>query len=143
TTDAIMAIDVNTGDLLWTFQADANDVFMGGCGGQNRSEICPMPNGPDLDIGNPPILKTLPGGKRVLIAGTKRGHLFALAPDNRGALLYRVLASTGAPATAAAGAGGRGGGNIVWGGAADDNNVYYGAGGAGLTASRLTNGEHV
>jgi len=145
TTDAIMAVDLNTGDLLWTFQADENDVFMGGCGGQNRSEICPTPNGPDLDIGNPPILKALPGGKRVLIAGTKRGHVFALDPDNRGALLYRVLATTGAAVTPGTG-GGRGGGgggaNIVWGGAADDNNVYYGAGG-GVAALRLNNGEHL
>lgn len=140
TTDAIMAVDVKTGDLLWAYQADENDVFMGGCGGQNKSEICPMPNGPDLDIGNPPILKTLPNGKRVLIAGTKRGHVFALDPDNNGALLYRVLASTGAPVTPTAG--GRGG-NIVWGGAADDRNVYYGAGGTGLTALRMDTGEHV
>jgi polyvinyl alcohol dehydrogenase (cytochrome) len=141
TTDGVMAVDINTGKLLWVYQADENDVFMGGCGGQNKSEICPMSNGPDLDIGNPPILKTLPGGKRVLIAGTKRGHIFALDPDNRGALLYRVLASDGT-AVSTAGIGARGG-NIVWGGAADDSNVYYGNGATGLTASRLNNGEHV
>jgi polyvinyl alcohol dehydrogenase (cytochrome) len=140
TTDGVMAVDINTGKTLWVYQADENDVFMGGCGGQNKSEICPMPNGPDLDIGNPPILKTLPGGKRVLLAGTKRGHIFALDPDNRGALLYRVLASDGAPVSAV-GIGARGG-NIVWGGAADDSNVYYGNG-TTLTASRLSNGEHV
>jgi polyvinyl alcohol dehydrogenase (cytochrome) len=140
TTDGVMAVDINTGKTLWVYQADENDVFMGGCGGQNKSEICPMPNGPDLDIGNPPILKTLPGGKRVLLAGTKRGHIFALDPDNRGALLYRVLASNGT-AVSEVGIGARGG-NIVWGGAADDSNVYYGNG-TTLTASRLTNGEHV
>jgi hypothetical protein len=32
--------------------------------------------------------ETLPNGKRVLIAGTKRGHVFALDPDDRGKLLY-------------------------------------------------------
>lgn len=145
TTDAIMAVDLKSGDLLWSFQADENDVFMGGCNGPVRSDACPNPNGPDLDIGNPPILKMLPNGKRVLIAGTKRGHVFALDPDNNGALLYRVLASTGAaaPTTPPAGGprGGRGGGTIVWGGAADDQNVYYGAGGAGLVALRLGSGE--
>jgi polyvinyl alcohol dehydrogenase (cytochrome) len=103
--------------------------------------------GPDLDIGNPPILKTLPNGKRVLIAGTKRGHVFALDPDDRGKLLFRVLASTGAPApTAPPPGGGRGGGggSVVWGGSADDQNVYYGAGrGAGLVALRLGTGEKV
>jgi polyvinyl alcohol dehydrogenase (cytochrome) len=147
TTDAIMAVDIKSGDLLWAFQADENDVFMGGCNGAQRSDACPTPMGPDLDIGNPPILKTLPNGKRVLIAGTKRGHVFALDPDDNGKLLYRVLASTGAPAPTAPPAGGGrggGGGSIVWGGTADDQNVYYGAGGAaGLVAFRIGTGEKV
>ena len=105
---------------------------------------CPNPNGPDLDISVPPVLKTLPNGKRVLIAGTKRGHVFALDPDDRGKLLYRVLASTGAPPPANAPAGrGGGDGTIVWGGAADDQHVYFGAQSAGLTALRLGTGERV
>ena len=139
-----MAVDIASGDLLWAFQADENDVFMGGCNGPVKSDACPNPNGPDLDIGNPPILKTLPNGKRILIGGTKRGHVFALDPDNGGKLLYRVLASTGAPAPTAPPAGGGrggGGGTIVWGGAADDQNVYYGAVTAGLTALRIGTGE--
>ena len=81
-----------------------------------------------------------------MIVGTKRGHVIALDPDNNGAVLYRVLASTGSPAptTPPAGGGrGGGGGTIVWGGAADDQNVYYGAGGAGLTALKLGTGEKV
>jgi polyvinyl alcohol dehydrogenase (cytochrome) len=152
TTDGVMAVDINTGKMLWAYQADENDVFMGGCNNPNpalRSEACPNPMGPDLDIGNSPILKALPNGKRVLLVGTKRGHVIALDPDNNGAQLYRVLASTGqAVPPPAAGAtrgggprGGPGGGSIVWGGAADDRNVYYGAGGAGLTALRLDSGE--
>ena len=74
----------------------------------------------------------------MLIVGTKQGHVIALDPDNNGAVLYRVLATTG---RSVAMGGGRGG-NIVWGGAADDQNVYYGAGGgAGLVALRLASGE--
>ena len=103
TTDAIMAVDINTGKLLWSYQATENDVFMGGCNGAVRSEACPNPLGPDMDIGNSPILKTLPNGKRVLIAGTKSADVFALDPDNNGALLYRIN-PTGAPIN-----GGRGG----------------------------------
>ena len=147
TTDGIMAVDLKTGDMLWAFQADENDVFMGGCGpvtDPNRSAACPNPNGPDLDISVPPVLKTLPNGKRVLIAGTKRGHVFALDPDDRGKLLYRVQASTGAPPPANAPTGrGGGGGTIIWGGAADDQHVYFPAQSAGLTAFRLGTGERV
>jgi len=138
TTDGVMAMDIDTGKVLWAFQADSKDVFMGGCNGPVRSEACPNPMGPDLDIGNSPILKSLPNGKRVLLVGTKQGHIIALDPDDNGKQLYRVLATTGQPV---AEGGGRGG-SIVWGGAADDQYVYYGAGGqAGLVAFGLASGQ--
>jgi polyvinyl alcohol dehydrogenase (cytochrome) len=139
TTDAIMAVDINTGKLLWSYQATEGDVFMGGCNGPTKSEACPTPMGPDMDIGNSPILKTLANGKRVLIAGTKAADVFALDPDNKGALLYRVNA-TGGPATGPTGGRGRGA-SIVWGGAADDQHVYYGTGPGGLAALRPATGE--
>ena len=138
TTDAIMAVDINTGKLLWSYQATENDVFMGGCSGLVRSEACPNPMGPDMDIGNSPILKTLPNGKRVLLTGTKSADIVALDPDNHGALLYRINAAGGLTG------GGRGGrGSIVWGGAADEELAYYGLGGAGLAAVRAATGERV
>ena len=138
TTDAIMAVDLNTGKFLWAYQATENDVFMGGCTGAARSEACPSPMGPDMDIGNSPILTTLPNGKRILIAGTKGGDMFGLDPDNNGSLVYRINAAGG---TAGGNRGGRG--SIVWGGAADGQFVYYGLGGAGLAALRPANGERV
>jgi polyvinyl alcohol dehydrogenase (cytochrome) len=136
TTDAIMAVDINTGKLLWSYQATENDVFMGGCNGPTKSEACPSPMGPDMDIGNSPILTTLPNGKRALLGGTKSADVFALDPDNNGALLFRMNAAGGPTG------GGRGGrGTIVWGGAADAQHVYYGAGAAGLAAIRPASGE--
>ena len=137
TTDAIMAVDLDTGKLLWSYQATEGDVFMGGCNGPNRSEACPSPMGPDMDIGNSPILKTLPNGRRVVLGGTKSADVFALDADDKGALVYRVNAA-GGPINAS-GRGARG--SIVWGGAADDQHVYYGAGAAGLVALRPATGE--
>jgi polyvinyl alcohol dehydrogenase (cytochrome) len=128
--DAIVAADMDTGKVLWSYQAQPNDAFMGGCGGQNKSKACPAVMGPDADIGNPPILSTLPDGRRLLIAGTKNGDVFALDPDNRGALVWRVAANQG---------GGRGG--IVWGGAADHENVYYGMGSGGMAALKMASGQ--
>ena len=136
TTDGIMAVNINSGEFLWAYQATENDVFMGGCNGPVKSEACPTPMGPDMDIGNSPILKTLPNGKRVLISGTKGGDVFGLDPDNKGALLFRVNVG-GAPV--GANRGGRG--SIVWGGAVDDQHVYYGAGGAGVVALNPASGE--
>ena len=138
TTDAIMAVALDTGKFLWAYQATENDVFMGGCNGPNKSEACPEPMGPDMDIGNSPILTTLSNGRRVLLAGTKSGDVFGLDPDNNGALLYRVN-----PAGQPVG-GGRGGrAGIVWGGATDGRLAYYGLGGPGLAAVEPATGNRV
>src|SRR5204863_9797129 len=94
------------------------------------------PMGPDMDIGNSPILKTLPNGKCVLISGTKSADIFALDPDDSGKLLYRVH-PLGLPLNG----NGRGRSSIVWGGAADDRLVYYGIGGAGIAAVKPETGE--
>jgi polyvinyl alcohol dehydrogenase (cytochrome) len=142
TTDAIMAVDMDSGKVLWTYQATENDAFMGGCGGGPngaRSENCPPQNGPDSDIGNSPILRSLPGGKRILIAGTKEGDVFGLDPDNNGKLVWRVHASNG-PQPAPGSRPGFGSG-IVWGGAADEQNVYYGFTGGGMAALDLATGQ--
>jgi polyvinyl alcohol dehydrogenase (cytochrome) len=128
--DAIVAVDMDSGKVLWSYQAQANDAFMGGCQGPNKSKACPQTMGPDADIGNSPILSTLADGRRVLIAGTKGGEVFALDPDDRGKLLWRVAANSG---------GGRGG--IVWGGAADGENVYYGMGSGGMAALKMATGQ--
>ncbi|MEP7353690.1 MAG: PQQ-binding-like beta-propeller repeat protein, partial [Acidobacteriota bacterium] len=128
--DAIMALDLTTGKKLWVYQATPNDSFMGGCIAQNKSLACPEKMGPDADIGNSPMLRSLPDGKRVLINGTKDGDVFALDPDNSGKLLWRVKANTG---------GGRGG--IVWGGATDSQHAYYGFTAGGFAALKLATGE--
>jgi polyvinyl alcohol dehydrogenase (cytochrome) len=130
TTDGFMAVDIDTGKLLWSYQATEDDVFMGGCNGAQKSEACPEKLGPDMDIGNSPILTTAQNGKRVLLGGTKAADVFALDPDRGGALLYRVNPSGATP-----GANPRfGGASIVWGGAADAAHVYYGMGAGGLAA---------
>ena len=135
-TDAVMALDLKTGKVLWSRRATENDLFMGGCAGANRSEACPEPMGPDYDIGNSPILVTLPNGKRALFVGTKGADVLALDPDANGAVLFRVNPS-GQPI----GFTGRGRGSIVWGGAADARQVYYGMGAAGLGAIQSTDGK--
>ena len=134
TTDAVLAVDMKTGKRLWTYQAQANDAFLGGCSGPQRTDNCPTTNGPDLDIGNSPILKTLAGGKRVLVTGTKDGHVFALDPDRGGKLLWTMTApDKGAPST----------GGIFWGGAADGAKVYYGLAEGAMAAVELKSGKRI
>jgi polyvinyl alcohol dehydrogenase (cytochrome) len=133
TSDAIMALDMNTGKVLWVFQAQENDAFMGGCSGPNKTENCPSVQGPDLDIGNSPILRSLPGGRRILVAATKDGNIFGLDPDRKGAVVWKTNIADNS----------KGLNGVMWGGAADEQNVYYGLSRGGVAAVRLTTGERV
>ncbi|HEY4709135.1 MAG TPA: PQQ-binding-like beta-propeller repeat protein [Candidatus Acidoferrales bacterium] len=141
TTDAIMALDLKTGAVLWFYQAQAGDAFMGGCNGATRTDNCPKVNGPDQDIGNSPILQNLPDGKSVVVFGMKNGTVTALDPDRKGAVLWSVHVvdiPKGQENTFAAYLNG-----VVWGGAADDRNVYYGLQSGGMVALSLATGDVV
>ena len=86
--DSVIAYDLDTGRMLWWHQSIAGDAWNMACfigGGPN----CPAENGPDLDIGAPPILHRLPSGKDVLLVGQKSADVFALNPDD-GRLLWKV-----------------------------------------------------
>ena len=134
TSDAIMALDMNTGKVLWTYQAEPNDAYLVGClAPAQKTDNCPTVVGPDWDVGNSPILKTLSNGKRVLVAGTKNGIVFALDPDNNGKVLWRV-------GVVGKDIQGRTTG-IIWGGAADKQNAYFGLVSGGVAAVQLATGE--
>lgn len=141
TTDSILALDLKTGKVLWHYQAEAGDAFMGGCNGDQRTDNCPKVNGPDQDIGNSPILRDLPGGKSVVVFGMKDGTVTALDPDHNGAVLWKVRAVE-VPKDQENSFFARLNG-IVWGGAADEQNVYYGLQSGGMVALKLATGEIV
>jgi polyvinyl alcohol dehydrogenase (cytochrome) len=86
--DAVIAYDLDTGRMLWWHQALSGDAWNMACfigGGPN----CPVENGPDLDIGAPPVLHRLGDGREVLLVGQKSADVFALDPDD-GKLLWKV-----------------------------------------------------
>jgi polyvinyl alcohol dehydrogenase (cytochrome) len=141
TTDSIMALDLKTGKILWFYQAQAGDAFMGGCNGPDRTDNCPKVNGPDQDIGNSPILRKLAGGKSVVVFGMKNGTVTALDPDRKGAVVWSVHVveiPKGQENSFAAHLNG-----VVWGGAADEQNVYYGLQSGGMVALKLATGDIV
>lgn len=88
TSDAVVAFDLDTGKMLWHYQSVKDDAWNMACfigGGPN----CPPENGPDLDIGAPPVLGTLPDGRDVILVGQKSADVFALDPDANGRLLWK------------------------------------------------------
>ena len=134
-TDAVMAVDTRAGKPLWVHQMLANDAWIGGCGGPAPPLVCPRPLGPDRDIGNSPILRTLATGRRVLVAATKDGLVFALDPDREGALLWQTrVAPESKEGSALRPAG------VLFGGAADEERAYYPLGNGTVVAVDLATG---
>jgi len=133
TTDAIAALDLDTGKMLWSFQDIKNDAWIVGCEAKNRSENCPEELGPDYDFSISPILRTLPDGRQVLVVSGKSGYVLALDPNKKGAVLWKTGLAEKPPTYT---------GLIVFGGAADDEAAYFGLNQVGgVAALYLATGE--
>jgi polyvinyl alcohol dehydrogenase (cytochrome) len=79
--DAIIAMDLETGRIRWSYQATANDAWNGTCSLPDKKH-CPEEDGPDFDFGAAAILATAGDGKQYVLAGQKSGAVYALDPDS-------------------------------------------------------------
>ena len=113
TSDAILALDIETGEPAWSFQGTAKDAFNMACTQRAYRENCPDPPGPDLDFGMAPMLVARPDGREILVAGQKSGMVWALDPDDGGALLWSTAVGKGSAL-----------GGIHWGMATDGRRAY-------------------
>lgn len=132
TTDSIVAMDLDTGKIEWTVQGTANDAWLAGCVNGKPVGNCPEHLGPDQDFSASTILKTLPNGHRILVAGQKSGNVWGLDPDDNGKVVWKTAITNNTTEF---------GGKIVWGGAADNQNAYFGLGPGGIAAVQLRDGE--
>jgi polyvinyl alcohol dehydrogenase (cytochrome) len=150
TSDAFMAMDLDTGRVLWSHQVTPRDGYVSACRLPDKTN-CPEAAGPDFDFAASPILVSLPGGKRAVVAGHKSGSVVAVDPGNGGARLWQTRIGEGGSM-----------GGVQWGSAADGQNVYVALSdlgrvmltytqftdadrnrGGGMFALRLTDGAHV
>ena len=92
TSDAVVALDLDSGEPVWIFQATANDIWNAAClnGGSN----CPDDAGGDFDIGASIIHAQLADGTELLLVGQKSGDAMAL--DMEGKLLWKTRVSNAA-----------------------------------------------
>ncbi|HVV47718.1 MAG TPA: PQQ-binding-like beta-propeller repeat protein, partial [Bryobacteraceae bacterium] len=132
TTDAIVSMDLNTGKIQWVVQGTENDTWLAGCTANKPTGNCPEHLGPDQDFSASPILKTLPNGRRILVAGQKSGNVWAYDPDRKAAVVWKTALTASTTEF---------GGKIIWGGAADDQAAYFGLGTGGIAAVQLREGE--
>lgn len=107
TSDAILAMDLDSGKIAWVRQLTEHDKFNIACVARDQSN-CPKPAGPDVDIGSSPIIVD-----NRLIVGQKSAVVHSLDLDHQGAIQWQTRI-------------GRGGalGGIQWGMASDGHNVY-------------------
>jgi polyvinyl alcohol dehydrogenase (cytochrome) len=113
TSDAIMALDLETGAIAWTKQVLPSDVYNSACSTTPKGPTCPEGNGPDYDFGSPAILVSTTGGRELLLAGQKSGVVWAFDPDKNGEVMWETRV----------GQGGINGG-VQWGMTSDGEQVY-------------------
>ena len=114
TTDAVLALDMNSGTRKWVNQITPNDNWTLGCGPVNPDNAnCPEKLGPDYDFSASPSLVTV-NGRDLLVLPQKSGMAYTLDPDNEGHKVWGYRIGQGS------GLGGQ------WGGAVDGQNAYFG-----------------
>lgn len=133
TSDAVLALDLRTGRIVWSFQAVKNDAWMVGCVPES-TDNCPKDLGVDYDFGSSPILVATRDRNSILLATPKSGTVFALNPNENGEVIWKVdLADKPAPNN----------GEIAFGGAADSESIYLGLEDGNFAAVDLSIGKRL
>jgi polyvinyl alcohol dehydrogenase (cytochrome) len=137
TTDAVLALDMNSGVIKWVNQTTPDDNWTLGCRPENPDNPnCPARLGPDHDFSASPTLTTI-NGRDLLVLPQKSGMSYALDPDKEGEVVWKHRIGQGS------GLGGQ------WGGAVDRENAYFGVSDllspnpGGIRAVKLATGEQV
>jgi polyvinyl alcohol dehydrogenase (cytochrome) len=76
--NAVLALDLKTGQIAWVWQVVAGDAWNVGC--MAGLDSCPANSGPDFDIGSGTMLATLADGEERLFVGLKSGIAMAIDP---------------------------------------------------------------
>jgi len=110
--DALVALRMSTGEILWSKQFTAKDSWNSSC--QLPGKVnCPDSDGPDFDFAASAILVSPPNGKRALLLGQKSAVVYAVDPDQKGKTLWQARIGEGGTV-----------GGIEWGIATEGRNVY-------------------
>jgi len=120
--DAIMALDLSTGAVRWSFEALPYDAWNTDCGlpgfDDTPGDNCPATAGPDYDFGQAPMLfKAKVGGLQTELvgAGEKSGDFWALNRDT-GVAVWNTKVGPGGLT-----------GGLQWGSSSDGTRIYAAA----------------
>ena len=110
--DAVIAVDLASGKIVWRRQVSQRDNDLSGCLSRRQQVNCPLTHGRDHDFGASPVLLPLPSGKDILLAGQKSGTVFGIDPDT-GNVVWTTQVGVGGPL-----------GGVEWGMASDGARLY-------------------
>ena len=89
TSDAITALDIPTGKVLWSRQTYPGDAWNSSCADGKRIN-CQSDDAPDYDFGSSAILAHTNTGRDLVISGQKSGVVYAVDPDKNGEKIGRA-----------------------------------------------------
>jgi len=80
TSDALIAMDLDSGATVWIWQGTENDAWNTACG-TDTPDNCPEEDGPDYDFGAATLIATTDAGQDLVIGGQKSGLVHAINAD--------------------------------------------------------------
>lgn len=81
TSDAIIAMKLDTGERVWHYQATPHDAWNTACSGRSKGANCPSEDGPDFDFGAGMVL-TEAGDRSLVLGAQKSGAVHAIDADS-------------------------------------------------------------
>src|SRR5204863_146318 len=127
--DAILALDIASGDIVWAKKLQGYDTWTLGCIPPPYSvpgSFCPTPIGPDFDFAQGPMLIHTRSGD-IVAAGQKSGIFWGLRADD-GAVAWSTVAGPGSTL-----------GGMEWGSATDGERIYFAIANLGFVSYALVN----
>ena len=85
--DALVAMDLDTGKIAWSHQVTEDDVWNGACEAADKTN-CPKEDGPDFDFGAGPALVTASDGRDYVLAGQKSSIMYGFDAED-GKLVWK------------------------------------------------------
>lgn len=110
--DAFIALDLDSGEILWSHQMTEGDAWTAACRLEDKTNCADLV-APDFDFAASPMLIERSDGQRLLVAGQKSGVVHALDPDRNGAIVWQTRVGLGGSM-----------GGVQWGSATDGDKLY-------------------
>jgi polyvinyl alcohol dehydrogenase (cytochrome) len=127
--DAVLALDMDNGNIVWSRKLQGYDAWTTGCIPPPFSlpgTFCPTPAGPDYDFAQGPMLIHTKHGD-IVAAGQKSGIFWGLRADN-GTVAWSTIAGPGSSL-----------GGMEWGSATDGERIYFAIANFNFIAHAMTN----